>query len=68
MSSKTVNAQGYVADNHELDLTRLLGELIDHRVCIFSCTLLFALCGLVYALFASPVYIADAMVQIEEKQ
>jgi len=29
MSSKTVNAQGYVADNHELDLTRLLGELID---------------------------------------
>ncbi len=68
MSSKTVNAQGYVADNHELDLTRLLGELIDHRVCIISCTLLFALCGLVYALFASPVYIADAMVQIEEKQ
>lgn len=68
MSSKSVNAQGYSVDNHELDLARLLGELIDHRVCIFSCTLLFTLCGVLYALFASPLYIADAMVQIEDKQ
>lgn len=32
MSSKNVNAQGYAVDNQELDLARLLGELIDHRV------------------------------------
>jgi len=68
MSSKSVNAQGYAVDNHELDLARLLGELIDHRVCILSVTLFFALCGTLYALFASPVYVADAMVQIENKQ
>ncbi len=68
MSSKLVNAQGYAVDNNELDLARLLGELIDHRVSVFICTLLFALCGVLYALFASPVYIADALVQIEEKQ
>lgn len=68
MSSKNVNAQGYAVDNQELDLARLLGELIDHRVCILSVTLLFALCGTLYALFASPVYVADAMVQVENKQ
>ncbi len=68
MSSKNVNAQDYAVDNQELDLARLLGELIDHRVCILSVTLFFALCGAMYALFASPVYVADAMVQIENKQ
>lgn len=68
MSSKSVKAQDYAVDNHELDLARLLGELIDHRVCILSVTLFFALCGTMYALLASPVYIADAMVQIENKQ
>ncbi|MEB6378406.1 polysaccharide biosynthesis tyrosine autokinase [Leclercia adecarboxylata] len=68
MSSKNVNAQGYAADNQELDLARLLGELIDHRVCIIGITLFFTLSGTLYALFSSPVYLADALVQIENKQ
>ena len=68
MSSKIINTHGYSAENNELDLARLLGEFIDHRRSIFSITLLFALCGVLYALCATPVYIADAMVQIEEKQ
>ena len=68
MSSKTLNQPGYGVENQELDLARLLGELIDHRICILSFTLLCATCGLLYALFSSPVYIADAMVQIEQKQ
>ena len=55
MSSKSVNAQDYAADNHELDLARLLGELIDHRVCILGVTLFFALCGTMYALLASQM-------------
>lgn len=68
MSSKTVNQPGYGMETRELDLARLLGELIDHRICILSFTLLCATCGLIYALFAQPVYVADAMVQIEQKQ
>ncbi|MCU6670219.1 polysaccharide biosynthesis tyrosine autokinase [Enterobacteriaceae bacterium H4N4] len=68
MSPKNITAQGYSAENQELDLARLLGEFIDHRLCIFSFTLFCALCGGAYALFTPPVYIADAMVQIEEKQ
>ena len=35
---------------------------------ILGITLIFALFGTLYALFASPVYLADAMVQIENKQ
>jgi len=68
MSPKIITAQNYSAENQELDLARLLGEFIDHRLCILSFTLFCALCGGVYALFSSPVYIADAMVQIEDKQ
>lgn len=68
MSSNIVNTQGQADSQHELDLARLLGEIIDHRVAILGITLIFALFGTLYALFASPVYLADAMVQIENKQ
>ena len=67
MSAKTINTQGCTVENQELDLARLVGEFVDHRWCIISLALIFALCGGIYALFTSPVYIADAMVQIEDK-
>ncbi|WP_336185609.1 polysaccharide biosynthesis tyrosine autokinase [Klebsiella grimontii] len=57
-----------VKDSDEIDLGRLVGELIDHRKLIVSVTALFTLLALVYALFATPIYQADAMVQVEEKQ
>lgn len=55
-------------DRDEIDLGRLLGELIDHRKLIVSVTALFTLFALVYALFATPIYQADALVQVEQKQ
>ncbi|HCI9486204.1 polysaccharide biosynthesis tyrosine autokinase [Raoultella ornithinolytica] len=55
-------------DSDEIDLGRLVGELIDHRKLIISITALFTLLALIYALFATPVYQADAMIQVEEKQ
>ena len=55
-------------DRDEIDLRRLLGELIDHRKLIVSVTALFTLFALVYALFATPIYQADALVQVEQKQ
>ena len=55
-------------DSDELDLARIIGELIDHRKLIISVTALFTLLSLVYALFATPVYQADAMIQVEQKQ
>ncbi|HHR0009562.1 TPA: polysaccharide biosynthesis tyrosine autokinase [Escherichia coli] len=55
-------------DSDEIDLGRLVGELIDHRKLIISVTALFTLLALVYALFATPIYHADALVQVEQKQ
>ena len=55
-------------DTDEIDLGRLVGELIDHRKLIISVTALVTLISLVYVLFATPIYQADALVQVEQKQ
>ncbi|MEL5297589.1 tyrosine-protein kinase Wzc [Serratia nevei] len=55
------------ANNHdEIDLSRLLGTLIDHRWLIIGITALFSVAGIIYSLFATPIYQADAMVQVEQ--
>ncbi|MBZ7034648.1 tyrosine-protein kinase, partial [Klebsiella variicola] len=63
-----VNKKTAEKDSDEIDLGRLIGELIDHRKLTISITALFTLLSLVYALFATPVYQADAMIQVEQKQ
>ncbi|HFN5777714.1 TPA: polysaccharide biosynthesis tyrosine autokinase [Escherichia coli] len=55
-------------DDEGLDLGRLLGEVIDHRKLIVSVTSLFTLLALLYAIFATPIYQADALIQVEQKQ
>lgn len=55
-------------ETDEIDLKRLMGELIDHRKLIISVTSLFTLVSLVYALFSTPIYQADALLQVEQKQ
>ncbi|EPJ7245941.1 polysaccharide biosynthesis tyrosine autokinase [Klebsiella pneumoniae] len=55
-------------DADEVDLGRLIGEFIDHRKLIVSITALFTLIALLYALFATPIYQADALIQVEQKQ
>ena len=51
----------------EIDLLALLGALIDNKFTIAACTGVFAVCGIAYALLATPIYQADAVVQIEKK-
>ncbi|EMP3860579.1 polysaccharide biosynthesis tyrosine autokinase [Enterobacter hormaechei] len=68
MSSYTTDNYGAAApQQHEVDLVRLLVEMIDHRTMILCVTFLFILCAGLYAWIAPPVYQADAMVQIENK-
>lgn len=64
----SVNNKTTVTESDDIDLGKLVGELIDHRNLIISITALFTLIAIIYALFATPVYQADAMVQVEEKQ
>lgn len=53
--------------NDEIDLRELLGTLVDHKWLIIVVTGLFLLGSLAYALLATPVYEADAVVQVEQK-
>jgi tyrosine-protein kinase Etk/Wzc len=56
-----------VRENDEIDLRDLLGVLIDRKWWILGTTVLFTLIGAAYALLTSPVYRAQAMVQVESK-
>lgn len=51
-----------------IDLGRLLGLMLDNKWLIIGITCLFALTGVIYALCATPVYQADALVQVEQKK
>ncbi|HFZ8994099.1 TPA: polysaccharide biosynthesis tyrosine autokinase [Citrobacter freundii] len=53
---------------NDIDLGRLIGELIDQRKLIITVVALFTLIALIYALFATPVYQADALIQVEQKK
>ncbi|EKF73300.1 tyrosine-protein kinase [Alcanivorax hongdengensis A-11-3] len=56
------------AMNDEIDLQRLWGLLVDHRWLIVGTTLVALLLGLAYGFLATPVYKADGLLQVEEKQ
>ncbi|HHQ6556120.1 TPA: tyrosine-protein kinase Wzc [Serratia fonticola] len=53
-------------ENDDIDLRRLIGTLIDHRWLIIGITTLFAVIGIIYSLFATPIYQADATIQVEQ--
>lgn len=55
-------------DSDEIDLGRLYGEILDHRKLIIILTMVITLLAVTYALFATPVYQATAMIQIEQKK
>lgn len=67
MTSVTTNKPA-MPDSDDIDLGRLIGELIDHRKLIISVTAVFTFLAILYALLATPVYQADALIQVEQKQ
>ena len=52
----------------EIDLLGLLGTVIDHKWLIAGITGAFLLAGAAYAILATPVYQATALVQVEAKK
>ncbi|MGU3414889.1 polysaccharide biosynthesis tyrosine autokinase [Enterobacteriaceae bacterium C34A] len=52
----------------EINLIALFAELVDHYKCIAFVTAVFTLVALLYALSATPLYQANALIQIEQKQ
>ena len=55
-------------DNDAIDLMGLLGTLIDHKWLIAGVTGVFMAAGVAYALLATPVYQANALIQVEAKK
>ncbi|HEY7866973.1 MAG TPA: GNVR domain-containing protein, partial [Psychromonas sp.] len=53
--------------NEVLDIARLVGVLLDGKWFIVFVTALFMTAGVSYALLATPIYRADALVQVEQK-
>lgn len=55
-------------DNDEVDFLGLLGAIIDHKWIIIVITCVFMVAGIVYAALATPVYQANALLQVEAKK
>ncbi|MFT6919087.1 MAG: tyrosine-protein kinase Etk/Wzc [Cognaticolwellia sp.] len=59
------NTKADNASDDVIDLGTLIGTLIDRKLLIVLLTTLFALAGIVVALFSTPIYNATAMIQVE---
>lgn len=66
--TSVINNKSSSPDSDEIDLGRIIGELIDHRKLIIAITTGFTVLALFYALLATPVYQANALIQVEQKQ
>ncbi len=66
--SQAINSTRDTSTSDEIDLAKLFGQLIDGRWLILSITTLFAIAGIAFALLSTPIYKADALVQVEQKK
>ncbi|CAI0750878.1 tyrosine-protein kinase Wzc [Serratia fonticola] len=53
-------------ENEGIDIGRIWGSLVDHRWMILGMTALFTVIGTLYVLFSTPIYRADALIQVEQ--
>ncbi|MCG9698371.1 polysaccharide biosynthesis tyrosine autokinase [Shewanella sp. Isolate11] len=67
-STKPIHTSSARQNNQQqIDLIKLMGTLIDARWFIICLTLLFTIFGAAYVLLATPIYKADALIQVESK-
>ena len=67
MTAMSRSSLEYYQDTR-IDLATILRTLFDHKVLIASVVGVFTALGLFYALLATPIYQANAMIQIEPKK
>src|SRR5699024_12699262 len=68
MANNEVTRQGTATSDDEIDLLKLLAVLLDHKWWIVAITGVVTFLGVIYALIATPIYQADALLQVESKQ
>ncbi|MFE8148806.1 tyrosine-protein kinase Wzc [Brenneria goodwinii] len=64
--AEKISVKASETTSDEIDLGRLLGTLLDNRWLIIGVTAVFAIIGILYATLATPVYRADALIQVEQ--
>lgn len=64
MTEKVKQHAAPVTGSDEIDIGRLVGTVIEARWWVIGITAVFALCSVVYTFFATPIYSADALVQL----
>ena len=60
-----------IAANHkvdDIDFGKLFGSLVDAKWYIIGITAIFCVVGIIVALLSTPIYKADALIQVEQKQ
>lgn len=66
MTDKVHRSSASTEGNDEIDIGRLFGTVLEARWWVLGITAVFALLAVIYVLFATPIYKADALVQIEQ--
>ncbi|WP_035888713.1 tyrosine-protein kinase Wzc [Franconibacter pulveris] len=66
MTEKVRHSAASSEGSDEIDIGRLIGTVIEAKWWVLGITALFGLLALIYVLFATPIYSADALVQIEQ--
>ncbi|MBP1035278.1 tyrosine-protein kinase Wzc [Serratia fonticola] len=51
----------------DIDVSKLLASLLDYKWLIISVTSMFTVMGIIYSILATPIYQADALIQVEQK-
>jgi len=67
-SQNSLPIQDHRDDDDDIDLLALFGTLIDSKWIIIGITAFFCAIGVAYALLSTPIYQANALVQVEEKK
>jgi tyrosine-protein kinase Etk/Wzc len=67
-SPNSLPIQEHSDDDDDIDMLALFGTLIDSKWIIIAITALFCAVGVAYALLSTPVYQANALVQVEKKK
>ncbi|GAB2945589.1 polysaccharide biosynthesis tyrosine autokinase [Hafnia psychrotolerans] len=55
-------------DSDEINVGRLIGELVDHWKMIIAIVSFTTLIAIIYVFFSTPIYQASSLVQVEQKQ
>lgn len=67
-SQNSLPIQDHSDDDDNIDLLALFGTLLDSKWIIIGITTVFCAIGVAYALLSTPIYQANAIVQVEEKK